>query len=168
MASRIPPGSNRGNAQKFLVSGLRLGLTNASIYRQLVAGGLGYNHKLFTQDMARLRRGPLPRSAPIGTISQFTKFEGFPTFLIGRGKPRYKYNFEARTRDSRGRFNGGMIRWSFTSPQLLIPDVATGIGTAIAPDVGVERYQSLLPADTMPIYEGDIYGYTDPEFLAPE
>lgn len=162
MASRITPGSNRGNAQKFLVSGVRLGLTNSAIYDQLRAGGLSYDKTAFSQDMQRLRSNPLPRQAPFGSLTGFTSFTGKPVKLLTGGSPRFQYIFSARTRNSFGQFNGGSVTWSFTSPSLLIPDIANGIGLALMPDVSAEKYTSTIPEDTAQIYESDVLTYDTP------
>ena len=57
------------------------------------------------------------------------------------------------------------MTWSFMTENLLIPDIAMGIGIATAPDISVERYSSALPSDTSPIYQSDIYGYDSPLYL---
>lgn len=162
MSSTITPGSNRAQAQKFLLWGIRMELSNNQIYNQLVAGGLGYNKGNFGADMQRLRAAPLPRLAPIGSLTSLTSFSNFPPRLISGGTPRYQYIFTARTRNSLGQFNGGTLTWSFMTDQLLIPDIAMGIGIATAPSVSTERYSTSLPEDTVPVYENDIYGYDQP------
>lgn len=162
MAASITPGSRRAQAQKFIVSGLRLGLPGTQILEQLQLGGLGYNKTQFSQDLARLRAGTLPRAAPAGSLTHLVSFEGSPIQLITRGEPRYQYVFEARVRNSLGQFTASTLTWSFTSPNLLIPDIAAGIGIALAPDVNGERYGKTLSDDSVPISPGDVYMYDSP------
>jgi len=165
MASKLTPGSNRGNAQKFLQWGISQGLSNNAIYSQITAGGLGYNKGNFNGDMARLRASPSPRLASIGSLTQLTNFTNFPPRLLTAGPKRYQYVFTARTRNDLGQFNGGSLSWSFMTDQLLIPDIAMGIGIATAPDVTNERYSSSVPSDTAQVSVGDIYGYDSPLLL---
>ena len=155
-------------ALRFMLSGIRQGLNNSAILEQLQIGGLGYNKTQFSQDMAGLRAGKLPRAAPVGSLTNLVSFKGSPIRLIARGPARYQYVFEAQLRNSSGQFTSSRLTWSFSSPNILIPDIAAGIGIALAPDVSGERYSPGLPSDVAPISSSDIYMYDSPLQLGGE
>lgn len=162
MATHSYPPQNRGLAQPFLRSAVKMGLTNNQTYEQLQAAGLAYGTRAFQSDMAALRSGPTPRAVPFGSVSNRVSFSPTTSKILSKGESRYQYIFEARIRNSAGQYTNQTATWSFTSPSLLIPDIAAGIGIALAPDFTTETYSSQVPPDTLPINPSDVYMYDNP------
>lgn len=165
-----PSGStpNRLQAQKFVASGVRLGLSGASILEQLQSAGLGYNTQAFYTDFNRIKASGVPRQVPFGSLTNLTNFQGAPVQLLASGPARYQYIFNARIRNTSGQFTGKNITWSFLSTSLLIPDIANGIGIAMTPDVTSERYNQGLDSDVSQISVSDIETYDAPTLLTGE
>lgn len=168
MATASGSTPNRLQAQKFVASGVRLGLSGASILEQLQSAGLGYSTQAFYTDFNRIKASGVPRQVPFGSLTSLTKFQGAPVQLLASGAARYQYTFSARTRNTSGQFTGKTVTWSFLSSSLLIPDIANGIGIAMTPDVTSERYNAGLPTDVAQISESDIETYDAPLFLTGE
>jgi len=139
--------TRRTNAQRFMVSGYRLGYTNDQIHELLTSAGIGYRNSLFHSDMADIRASNpvLPRLTKQGKAIIANNTVNFP--MLTKGIKRFQYYYTVQTRDPvTGRFTK-RTEFSFTTP-LKFPKSVTDIIAQSIPltgssDVGIPDYSTL-------------------------
>ncbi len=139
--------TRRTNAQRFMVSGYRLGYTNSQIHELLTSVGIGYRTSLFHSDMADIRASNpvLPRLTKQGKAIIANNAVNFP--MLTKGIRRFQYYYSVQTRDPvTGRF-GIRTEFSFTTPLKLPKSVTDVLAKSIplsgASDVGTADYSTL-------------------------
>ena len=139
--------TRRTNAQRFMVSGYRLGYTNSQIHELLTSAGIGYRNSLFHSDMADIRASNpvLPRLTKQGKAIIANNIVNFP--MLTKGIRRFQYYYTVQTRDPiTGRF-GYRTEFSFAAPLKFPKSVADIIAQSVPlvgnSDQGIADYGTL-------------------------
>lgn len=115
-------------AQKFVVSGVRNGLSANAIQRSLVAAGLGYRREDLLTDIARYTNVPTSRRGFAELpLDQFIPLD-FTAQMFTKGTTRYQYVFNVPATD----INTGEsfdITYSVVSPTELLPAFAYSLAS---------------------------------------
>lgn len=152
MAAKISRGDTRIYAQRFVIQGVRAGLSGNAILQQLRDVGLGYRTQNFYEDYSRyLGSSKLPRLSSVARLPKDYSLQ-YKIRVPTTGGSRYQYTFSV-TGTNRDTGEEQDITFSFVSPYPLLDDVIKARLDAMPLDSQYNLDFNPEDVSAMPVYE---------------